>query len=68
MGKLPLIGTFQLELSLVPLYADEVLFPEMHNFMREVGYRLVALEPTFSDQTSEELLQVDGIFRRLDAA
>jgi FkbM family methyltransferase len=67
-GKLPLIGTIQLELSLVPLYAGEMLFPEMHAFMREAGYRLVALEPTFSDHASGELLQVDGIFRRLDAA
>lgn len=66
-GSLPMIGTIQLELSLVPLYEGEALFPEMLNFMREAGYRLVALEPTFANRASGELLQVDGIFRRVDA-
>lgn len=65
--KLPIIGTVQLELSLVPLYAGEMLFPEMLSFMRDAGYRLVALEPGFSDHASGELLQADGIFRRIDA-
>jgi FkbM family methyltransferase len=62
------IGTIQLELSLVPLYQGEMLFAQMHEFMREAGYRLVALEPTFTDRRSGELLQVDGIFRRTDLA
>ena len=65
-AKLPMIGTVQLELSLVPLYAGEMLFPEMLDFMRDAGYRLVALEPGFCDHASGELLQTDGIFRRMD--
>ena len=66
-NTLPLIGTVQLELSLVPLYVGELMFLEMIGLMQQAGYRLVALEPTFSDHLSGELLQADGIFRRIDA-
>ena len=60
------IDTVQMELSLVPLYAGEQLFPEMSLLMAEKGYRLVGVETGFSDPDSGELLQVDGIFHRAE--
>ena len=58
------ISTVQLEMSIIPLYQDEILLPEMCMYMRELGYKLVSLEPGFSDPESGELLQVDGVFHR----
>lgn len=55
----------QLEMSLEPLYEGQVLFKEMLEWVSERGFTLAALEPGFSDQTSGQLLQMDGIFFRL---
>lgn len=62
--SLALIDTIQLEMSLVPLYAGEPLMTEMHDHLRSLGYRMVAVEPGFMDDASGELLQLDGIFRK----
>lgn len=59
------INTIQMEMSLVPLYDGGLLFNEMCSLMSTKGYTLVAIENGFSDQTSGQLLQVDGIFHRL---
>lgn len=59
------IGTIQLEMSLVPLYHGEVLFPDMCSLMSNKGYSLVSIEPGYSDRRNAELVQVDGIFRRV---
>ncbi len=64
-NSLPRIGTVQMEMSLVPLYDGELLFPEMCALMSCKGYSLVAIEGGFTDRTSGRLLQVDGIFQRL---
>ena len=58
------IKILQLEMSLVPLYEDELLFGEMNKMLNDRGYRIIAIEPTFSDEESGHLLQVDGIFYR----
>jgi FkbM family methyltransferase len=58
------IDTVQMELSLVPLYAEQVLFNEMHGLMIELGYTLIAIEDGFSDPASGQVLQADGIFHR----
>ena len=58
------IDTIQLEMSLMPLYQNGMLFDEMYRFLYEKGYRLVALEPGFTNDDTGELLQVDGIFHR----
>ena len=58
------INSVQMEMSLVPLYRGELLFTELYSFMKEKGYNLVAILPGFSDESSGELLQVDGIFHR----
>jgi FkbM family methyltransferase len=54
----------ELELSLVPLYAGQALAPEICAFLREHGFVPLALEPEFSDPTTGELLQVNGLFVR----
>ena len=64
-GSLQYIDTVQMEMSLVPLYEGEVPFREMYAIMNEKGYSLIAMETGFSDPESGQLLQVDGIFRRL---
>lgn len=58
------IGTIQLEMSLVPLYDEELLFGEMHSLLSEKGYSMVSIEAVYSDRTSGQLLQVDGIYHR----
>lgn len=62
--SLKLIGTIQLEMALVPLYEEELLFGDMHKFLYEKGYSLVAIEPGFSDPKTGQQLQVDGIYHR----
>ncbi len=64
MQSLKRIDTVQMELSLVPLYSSQVLFHDMHAFMLELGYTLIALEDGFSDPHSGQVLQADGIFHR----
>lgn len=61
---LPLVDTVELELSLTTLYEGQILFREMHEFMCDHGYALVALEPEFWDPNTGVLLQVNGIFHR----
>ncbi len=58
------IDIIQLEMSLTPLYEGETLFFEMSKWMVERGYSLIAIENGFTDLTSGQLLQVDGIFQR----
>jgi FkbM family methyltransferase len=56
------INLLQMEMSLVPLYKDELLFNEMCTLMSKKGFSLIAIETGFSDPVSGQLLQVDGIF------
>lgn len=60
------IDTIQMEMSLVPLYEGELLFHELYSLMIDNGYSLVAILPGFTDKHSGQLLQVDGVFHRLD--
>lgn len=62
--SLPLIQTIQLEMSLVPLYENEMEFVQMYYLLYNKGYRLVSIEPGFVDRKSGQLLQIDGIFQR----
>ena len=58
------IDSLQIEMSFIPLYKGELLFNEMYMFMSEKGFSLVAIESVFSDTSSGQLLQVDGVFHR----
>jgi FkbM family methyltransferase len=59
---LPHTLAVQLEMSLLPLYEDEVLMPEMCAIMHAKGFELWDLEPAFRDSSTGRLLQVDGVF------
>ncbi len=52
----------QIELSLVPLYENSVLFNDMLAFIESKGFELYSFENGFSDPVSGKLLQCDGIF------
>lgn len=52
----------QLEMSLIPLYDNMMLFTEMIEYIESKGFKLYSLENGFSNPDSGQLLQVDGIF------
>jgi len=54
----------QLELSLVQLYADQKLMPDIVSNLKEMGFDLWGMTPVFADPNSGRMLQVDGIFCR----
>ncbi|MEO7294069.1 MAG: FkbM family methyltransferase [Ginsengibacter sp.] len=56
------IRIIQLEMSVVPLYENEILFIDMINFLDSKGFELFSLENGFSDIKTGRLLQLDGIF------
>jgi FkbM family methyltransferase len=61
---LPLVNALQLELSLVPLYENQVLLYEMIGILSELGFEAYAIIPGFTDIKTGRMLQVDGIFIR----
>ncbi len=56
------VSGIQIELSIVPLYSNELLFDVMISYLNKLGFKLYSLEPGFSNPTTGQLLQVDGIF------
>ncbi len=65
MNSISKITGIQLEMSLVELYKDEVLFESMKHFIEGLGFSLCLLEPGFQNPQTGKLLQVDSIFYRL---
>jgi FkbM family methyltransferase len=53
-----------LELSLQPLYRDQMLWLDMLAQMRSWSFELWSLWPEFCDPRSGQLLQINGIFAR----
>lgn len=62
-GCLDKVAAIQLELSLRPLYSNQLTLIPMLERLADLGFDPVAFEPGFTDKQSGELLQVDGIFR-----
>ena len=56
------ISIIQLEMSIVPLYKNEIPFMEMFNYIESKGFQLFSLENGSYNRKSGQLLQVDGIF------
>jgi len=56
----------QVEMSVFPLYKDEMLFSDMLRYLEDRNFKLVSLENGFADRKNGNLLQVDGIFVRKD--
>jgi len=62
--SLDLLSGVQLELSLVPLYEDDLQLTSAIELMSASGFRLVAVLPAFVDPLTLETLQCDGVFFR----
>ena len=58
------IKGMQIELSLVPLYENQLLFIGMLEYITNLGFELCDISPGFRDIQSGKLLQFDGIFFR----
>jgi FkbM family methyltransferase len=58
----------QIELSLVELYRGAPTMDETCALLHTWHYRLVALEPGFTDPATGRMLQLDGIFKKRRAA
>lgn len=61
---LPLIDTLELEMSLTPMYEGERSFIELTQTVNSYGYRFVSVEPSFWNQETGQLLQIDAVFHR----
>ncbi|WP_169315739.1 FkbM family methyltransferase [Haliscomenobacter hydrossis] len=61
-ASLDKIKVIQLEMSILPLYENEMLYMDMINYLDKQGFQLFSLENGFSDENTGQLLQVDGIF------
>jgi FkbM family methyltransferase len=53
----------EVELSLVPLYDDAPLMPEVLTHLYDMSFRLIALERVFWDRDSGRTLQINGLLR-----
>jgi FkbM family methyltransferase len=62
------VALIEIELSIVPLYSNQVLFRQMDSFLTAAGFALVSMEEGFFDRVSGELLQVDAIYANLALA
>ena len=58
-----LVG-LQLEMSLVPLYEEQLLFDDLREQLQAKGYALWGISPAFVDPNNGRLLQVDATFFR----
>jgi FkbM family methyltransferase len=58
------VSCLQVEMSLVPLYANEPTMPTLLRYLDERGFTLTEIEPGFYERDTGRLLQVDGRFIR----
>jgi FkbM family methyltransferase len=61
-GLLPDFAMVQLELSMLALYDGQLLFQQVVDRLRELGFTLFSLDPGFADPVSGRMLQCDGLF------
>jgi hypothetical protein len=66
--SLPRLAGLQLELSLVPLYEGEATWLAMIERLARDGFEPRLLIPGYFDRHLVRLLQVDGVFFRVEAA
>jgi FkbM family methyltransferase len=64
--SIPYISGLQVELSLVSLYIGSSLFLEMIEYINSFGFTLCSVENGFYDEKTGRLMQLDGIFFRID--
>lgn len=56
------ISVLQVEMSIVPLYENEMLYKEMITYLENLGFQLYSIENGHYNRETGQLLQVDGIF------
>jgi len=61
---LPNLVGLQLELSFIPIYEGQKLFPEMFSLITSMGFVLYRMIPAWIDLKTGRWLQADGIFFR----
>jgi FkbM family methyltransferase len=65
--SLRMIDAIEIELSLQELYVGQALLPEVVALLNFHGFTCVWLERGYADPRTGDLLQVDGLFRRLQS-
>lgn len=58
------VEAIECELSFVALYEGQTLAPTMFELLSDLGFEIAWLEPGFTDEATEQLLQADGLFLR----
>lgn len=66
LNSFPLIKGIQVEMSLVHLYNGGILYKEMIEYIESFGFKLYSFENGFSNPETGELLQIDGIFFKIN--
>ena len=54
----------QVEMSLVPLYQGQALMPELVDRLQRLGFALWGISPTFAQDETGRMLQVDATMFR----
>ena len=62
---LNVIDFIMCEVSFVKLYEEQPLFNDIINYMSEKGFILIDILELSRDPKNNELLQADGLFRRI---
>lgn len=65
-ATLPLVHVLDVEMSLLPLYTGAPLLDAVVGALDGEGFALVQLEPSWVARGSGAILQVDGLFTRVD--
>ncbi len=66
-GALEVLDRFkliQLEAAFFPAYKEEPLVGELINFMYQRGYRIISIEPGWTNNQNGEMLEADFIFAK----
>ena len=61
---LPRIKLIQLEMSLVPVYENAMLFSQMLELLNRLGFEALFFSPGYTDRTNDRIQQVEGYFIR----
>lgn len=56
------VKLIQLEMSLVPLYQNALIFPQMLEILTNLGYEPLFYSPGYTDRTTEHIQQIEGYF------
>lgn len=60
------IEGFQIEMSLEKLYENQIIFEELYSLVKSKGFELWDFQRGFCDNRTGKVLQIDGIFFKLN--